>query len=1074
MTRKISADDVLRMIADEAGVELSESEIDAKFFEVLAKNRQSIASGKDVPEIVVSENNGGPISTLSVGQGTYTERPDLGDSDGFNYSVDPTDRSAIGAKMLSHGLSGFTSGRLNMAGDDAAPNGDLETFLTSAASGAGMAGQMGLYAPLLAPLAAAPIIGAPLSGAAGMAAYEGFRPVSNMQERVGNIKHGAVLGGALGAAGVMPGVRQLTSNALGRYLYDTSLMTGMNVHGGMGFKDALVSGAGMAAGMGAAHGMGFADPRRSVAEQEYRRITERAQAEQARVDAERAQADAAARERDSLPREYDRSVEELLWRDRADRGEGDTGPVADLLHRAEIDRRIADRKSRIEVDGIIGETAKDYEARRKQEDADRAAVDEAINRSAEEYRPVEDARAVEGIIGDTADAGKLADSLREAQRKADAADVERLIDETRRPDDPEAPPSAGDGPGGPEPTGGGDVYLGSIFGGAQGAVSGAARRASGWFGSRKEQLRKTADEFKQSGLRGWDEWTNKIADLANGRSTVDEWLDWAEANQRKVAGAVNEQALARARDNLLLENAERASRGEREIEITDGSVYWRALKDAAPADARLAADLGEVSGVKARHTLDYRRHAQAADGGKLDGPVQRWYQRMRELVEMADVAAANEIAGEFQEAIGRHGVERGSAESRAAGIILHTIRGQKGATPSDALSNLKVQDALAETANPRAAIDFATEIQGLMLKNWTRRDRARRLFVGRGMGKIEGGYVPQVRRGSRLVDVRTTEQAKDWLLEFTEPKKQRDPSPFDGQSEFAKFSPSEILSGRNRHRTESIPESKLEMDLVKLVENYANDTSSSIVNQAGLSVGKSIEAYFKSRAMSLQSEINRAIKDNRPDSEIEGLREQQANLVTTSDTMGKLNQLSYNDINWGVLKSIQDSVRGTRPGAAAYKLAAINKQVFNRARYTLNVPFMVLRQWTSLGLLAAFPEIKPADLVVAFHDALNPRGASGQIYANTYTGRAKGLGVGQMYSEGANAALSRGVKIGRGKGARAVAKADQIAGMPTGAVESFTGRYAVAVGEMIASRLGLTGRVRQDFLSDIVAKTQSE
>lgn len=560
-----------------------------------------------------------------------------------------------------------------------------------------------------------------------------------------------------------------------------------------------------------------------------------------------------------------------------------------------------------------------------------------------------------------------------------------------------------------------------------------------------------------------------MLDYLEGRKTKEQMVEEfvALASRGELAGAVSPEVQARIRQNMISENQARAARGEDTKAVTAEAVWARALAASAAPEVRAAIDRGEFKGIGANVMVDKRRTIQAVDDGQLSGPITRFTQRVGEVAEMVDVVMAREFAGEMDAVFEKYGVTKGTPEAVAIGRLIKAASDAGVADVAQVMNDQSVQPYLQKVGNPVDTINAAREYGKLMENHWTLRDKMHRAYTGEGIGKIKGPYMQEIEHR-----VSAWEALKDpigrgrkMLEQRTSPTR---PSP---DHDRARYSPQEALSSRQRRRSGKIDPEELEYDIVKLGENYARDTARTLAHQIPLASSKSISEYMNSRAYEMDK-LARDARKRGDDAEVERLTAEKKNLERSSETLDKVMQLAYNDIPFGVVGAVQKALMGNRVGQTAYNVAAFNKQIFNRVRYTFNVPFMVLRQWTSIGLLGSFPEVKPSDFRDAMYMMLSPQ--AGEIYRNTYVGWAKSLDMGGIYKEGSDAGMTRSVRIRPGTAERIANKSERVINMPTNFVEQMTGRYAVALGDIIAQRMGLTGRVRQDFLSDIISKTQSE
>jgi hypothetical protein len=459
-----------------------------------------------------------------------------------------------------------------------------------------------------------------------------------------------------------------------------------------------------------------------------------------------------------------------------------------------------------------------------------------------------------------------------------------------------------------------------------------------------------------------------------------------------------------------------------------------------------AGETGRVSPSGAAEFTDKRRTTQAVGGGKLNSPIVKANQRIGEMAELVEMKMADEFNAELADAWAKYGITpKDKVESRALGSLLYKMRDAGSRDPQKYLND-KVLDGVGDR---QSIVDAAGATIEIGNRHWALRNEVSELYTGKGVGRTEGAYISRVPRKKSMV-----REPWGWLKQVTEP---RQPVADQGAGKYPVRARS-VYERRSTGKTED-----LETNVWKVFDLYASDTASRITNQIPLATAKSTADFMRQWA----TELRKLSKDDMDQKKADEIREEAKGLELSAKALEQVFQSSYNDIPFGFRKAMQDAMLSTRPGVAAYKLAALNKQVFNRVRYTFNVPFMVLRQWSSIGLLGSMPAVQPKDMAAAAFDMFQPW--TKDLYYSTYVGQAKSRG--HIVGEGANRPLSAGRRLsGEGK----LQKIDRLAAKPTNMIEELTGRFAISVGTKIADRLGLEGRMRNDFLSDMMSKTQSE
>lgn len=538
-----------------------------------------------------------------------------------------------------------------------------------------------------------------------------------------------------------------------------------------------------------------------------------------------------------------------------------------------------------------------------------------------------------------------------------------------------------------------------------------------------------------------------------GEMTAKEAVDWLAENKDAIGGVVTENKLNAATKEYLTDEKKkeiqsRIDRGEAveagelssynkkvSAEIDAGKKGYKkyheesavkkiAKEMAVPVDVQQQIAKDQVGDLNPHWTnvVDKRRAIQGISGGVQDRPIEMHTQRLGEMAEQFNLKLANEMKGDALSALREAGIKPGSIESSAIGKVLDVF--ENGVSVSDFLGSPKAIEALAGVKPERQA-DVMRTADGLRRQfksHWELRNSISETYGGKGVGKLPA-YFPKV------------EKSYSWRNPIKKTEKATRPKKYSRSRDGSKVE--EISDSHEMFRSGS--KIDRDFDAYNVIDSYIGKTADRIGNQIVVKSGEAV-------ATSLES----------------------AGHTASADAMRRVMQASYAGRSHGLNKAIIDAMSSNRPGMGVLGTARWTKQQFNHAKYTFNIPFMVARQWTSSGLMSAMPDISP-DMVRDTMREMWGKEAS-ELYHSTYTGAMKSQRRAGMGSEGSSGSITDAVTMQRGKVDRGIEWAQR----PTSKVEEMAGRFSAVLAAKIAQKQGMSPEMSLRFVSDAIAKSQSE
>lgn len=1099
----LSRTDVMRQIQDAAaqrGRDLNEDQIGALYADVLARNREALAAGRDVPEIVDIEDN--PVQSV----------------------IDPI--TAIPAEMANVGTMGLTR---QLGGPFSDPSaGDPFTALGQAIGGlrgimtgagpiqSGLARGFGATAPgvsagggLLRNVGAGLAAGGAFGG--GSAAIEGAfgDGVDAGDVSKAALHEGALFGGLTAMSGGIPYVagkispqvgmlaEAMMSSRPGRAAFDFPVFYGldrMSVKDGdpgsewyMRFARSLGGTIGAQAGGG-----------KRPTPKDLREAIVRAE----KLHGERAVAEAALKASREVAAAEAAAIEA---------GKGDAAPIGDPLstepaptikvdgklrkykgNRRQVPAIESDPAAAREILGVEpGDSPLAPEAARLSP-TDIAIREARAQRAAEEAAAAEAERvaSVEAVVGAERDyglkTGEVPPTVEQAVPPArpDVKAEVKALKPGESPPAPEAEPGVApaakvmrpfavggeaamdfpaDRPASRKdmsPPQSGDMYLGAGLGGAQSAYDAVAsrikaraeRRAADLAHKRSQAVggEMSPDELRASSPH-WLEFGEVLNSIERGEMSPREAAEWMLKNSGKLPGAVTPAGLARAKEELISEGVKSPS---------EKNIKRRAMANSTlpEVQASLESGLNRVDAVIAQF-VDPLTSVQTMERNQQSGPLVESSVRAGHSAERAQIVMAREYVKQVRDILdnplgsGEAGIERGSKD---ATIVFDVLDGNV--------------EAIRNADNPAAVQAAAERLEPVLRDMWETRDMIERAYGGKGVGRIEK-YAPHGERRYRL-----KENPGGWLSQLLRPRESGSEVP---------GAPTKVLSNRERNRSGKLKPEQIEKDIWNVMDSYIVDQASRV---ARTPVIASTEASFRFMQKLRDAKIADA-REARKAGDTEGADALVADakaIDATSVAFRRLMQSSYNGIPFGLNKAMTDvmfkAIPGTRvaPGAPVYYGSKWMKQRFNEARYVAAFPFVALRMWTSVGLLGSYPGQASAGMVEGFVKNIPQWNA--QTMTEMFTPKAQALvdathfgwrkqqQMGGMSSEGSTGMAAQGDRLIRpGRYQRIM----NVASRPTNAMENMTSRYAVLMADKIGRYMGLEGRELEMFRNDLIIKTQS-
>jgi hypothetical protein len=551
-------------------------------------------------------------------------------------------------------------------------------------------------------------------------------------------------------------------------------------------------------------------------------------------------------------------------------------------------------------------------------------------------------------------------------------------------------------------------------------------------------------------------------------------------------GKVSREALKEAADALKKENAQRVAGGKKKKPITKQRIYAVAESKSVSPDVSSQVSAG-LPDVRLRETMDTRRTIRDVGDGELNTPIENNTQRLGEMAQLVRSKLNIDMASEARKVLEETGIKADSKQDIAMGKIVDQIA--NGESPAEFMAG-RGKDIVAEATKGLPAedvvkvVDGAARVREFLEEQRVLRDEINKGYLGAGFHGREGqGYLPK-----QEAKVPLLKNPVRRIMQETEPRQYqvRQDSGASPQNPTGGAGPRRIRSSREKQRSDSEMKYPREYRTHRVVEDYVGDSAKKLAYQPVISSTKGVVAsirddIFRRKADAAElrkqakemEEIDPDIaKEMRDEADKINSPEVISGLKRTAEAVDGVMQASYNDIHYGITGKMIDKLSVSRPGMAVLRGSRLGKNIFNMAKYKVNIPFIVLRQWSSSGQgLGIEPDVTPKDMVKAIGKMWSADTA--EINRETYTGDRKYQRQGSMRHEATGVSGNATVRP-RTAIERVAGKLDEISDKPTNKMEEITNRYSAALGEIIADKRGLTGRDKMDFISDITSRMQSE
>ncbi len=473
-------------------------------------------------------------------------------------------------------------------------------------------------------------------------------------------------------------------------------------------------------------------------------------------------------------------------------------------------------------------------------------------------------------------------------------------------------------------------------------------------------------------------------------------------------------------DNIIDQVANGKLRGMRDNKEVVELAQWEAL----PKDVRdqlLGGGIGDID-PRSLNWKDRRRYLQAVGGGRGNSPILDMTQRMSELLELANKKITEEYRAKSLNILEGAGIKANSNDSRAVGQMLDTW--DRSMSISDwAAPGRPGNKILASADNPNAVIK-ATKGVDAVLEELYQIQNAGRVATGESEMPRRDPYYPKVEK-----DYGWGQPGKK-IEKATRPR----PGGVDRAGGRRRlFNPHEL------HRTDRPYER--EWDVYKVLDKYIPSAARSMSSRIGIQSGKAVA---------------------------DGL--ERVGAEKSAQGVRQLTDATFNGQAYGLDHALRNLMGSNRAGRAIEEISKVGKSNFNKAKYTFNLPFMVLTQPSSIALTQAYANVSPKMMAEAWLDMWSP--AVGELYKSTYVGKMKSLEYGSMTREASGVdILASDTMVPQSAMRRGLRRASE---KPVNFVEEMTGRFSVSIALRLAQAKNLTGVEAHNFVSDFIAKTQSE
>ena len=425
---------------------------------------------------------------------------------------------------------------------------------------------------------------------------------------------------------------------------------------------------------------------------------------------------------------------------------------------------------------------------------------------------------------------------------------------------------------------------------------------------------------------------------------------------------------------------------------------------------------GKAQNIGANQTVGRHRRIREMGGNVFNNPLSKATIRQFELWDRAKHKMEGEMKADFLNVLEKSGFKEGDPDF---GVLAEYMRTYEK-------SPLDAEMLLGEAKNPERIKQAAPEFRAELGKQW-RVQNDMELAAGNEAGfPHKEGYWPHIGKSYGWGDPLKA------IKQRTEPV---EPGSLDPDPK------ARAWTAREMEQTLAVKDA--ELDPFVFMDRVISDMGHKVAHTGAISAGKAVADALDA-----------------------------GGLKKTARGMRTITEASYNNKRYGLAGSEISSLQSTRGGQAELAMARFTKQRFNTAKYTMAVPFVVLRQWGSLGLLNAHGEITPNMWAKALAKSALP--ASGVKYRDSYTGWVKNLEYGHLSREGAMGDVTSTGSLRPKTGIRKAPDAIRAGSeWMVNRNENWTGRVSVEMADLIADKINMPEGDRAAFRSEVAGLTQS-
>ncbi len=604
-----------------------------------------------------------------------------------------------------------------------------------------------------------------------------------------------------------------------------------------------------------------------------------------------------------------------------------------------------------------------------------------------------------------------------------------------------------------------------------------------------------------------------------GKITINDLFAGMREAVSGQTGAITDDVLSATRAKVAaerkaareLDKANKGVKGYQKADMPsmDAQAIWaRALPETLSPEAR--AELrteGAIGDVTASALRDKRRTIEDVVMKRRLSTIKNNTQRLGEMMEMLRGKLEDDMVAQMEPVMEDSGIKKGSKTELLLGEVLYNLK--KTDDPVAFFTSGKGQELFSQVPVEQQE-DFvmtSLAIRDIMAEHLSWRNEMAKNFGGNEFDGLDA-YFPKREKQESWIHA----PLKRWE-QFSRPARQ-----VIGEDKGS----ATVRSPRERRRTGK--DYDLDFRVWSVMEDYIGDTARRVAYQPVVSASKAISSGMEDEAKiadEAAKQVRKQIEEIKSadglsgpdvDAYVAELEQEHAlqklraeGMRNSANAVNAVMQSSYNNVAFGKINQMIQgatsasegatpaSRRWARAAVVGVKGAAATKRMFNRAKYKMNIPFIVLRQWTSSGQAWGFEGVRWHDVISAWGDVfaslpsdvaskipgVEASSRARELNLGTYTGAVKSGTQGRMTREGEG-----GMRKARLGGRGFWGTLDELTDRPTAYMEEVTGRFSASLANRVADNIihevdgkmvkGLDGRARNDFLSDVTAQMQSE